>query len=45
MKKWEKSFWVTKWDNKRITNWERFQGLQIGAREITIRDRFMDFKS
>ena len=44
-KKQEKIFWVTKRDNKRITNQDRLQGLQIGARGITNRDRFRNFKS
>ena len=34
---------ITKRENKGITNQGRFEGLQIGEREITNRDR--DFKS
>ena len=43
-KKWEKIFWVTKRDNKRITNWGKrdynlgqLQRFQIGAKRLQIR--------
>ena len=39
-----KNFWLTKRDNERITNRDRFKGLEIGARGITNRDSFRDFK-
>ena len=39
-----KLFWITKRDNKRITNRGRFQGLQIGERGITNRGSLRDFK-
>ena len=44
-KKLEKRFSLRKWDNKGFTNRGRFQGLQIGARRITKRSSFGDFKS
>ena len=43
--KWEKNIQGTKRGNKRIKNQGRFLGFQIGAREITNRDSFRDFKS
>ena len=36
---------ITKQGNKGIANWGRFQGLQIGAREITNEGSLMDLKS
>ena len=48
--KWEKTkkqemiFWVIKRGSKGNTDWGRFQGLQIGARGITNRGSFRDFK-
>ena len=49
--KWKKTekvgnnFWLTKRDNERITDRDRFKGLHIGARGIINRDSFGDFKS
>ena len=43
--KWKTIFRVTKRGNKGISNWRRFQGLQIGAREITNRGSLNHFKS
>ena len=36
---------IKKQGNKGITNWGRFQGLQMGARGITNRGSLKDFKS
>ena len=36
---------ITKQGNKGIASWGRFQGLQIGAREITNDGSLMDLKS
>ena len=44
-KKREKTSWITKQGSKGITNWGRFSALQVGAREITNRGSFRDFKS
>ena len=44
-KKLEINFWLTKRDNERITDRDRFKGLHIGARGIINRDSFGDFKS
>ena len=44
-KKWENIIWVTKRDNKGIINRDRFYGSQMGARGITNRGNFRDFKS
>ena len=45
LKKWEKIFWVTKQDNKGITNQGSLQGLQLRAKGITNSGSFRDFKS
>ena len=42
---WAYIFWITSGGNKGITNWGRFEGLQIGAREITNRNSLRVFKS
>ena len=37
MKKWEKIFWVTKQDNKGITNQGSFRDFKLGKKRLEIR--------